>query len=318
MLPGDPKSSPQSEQEAFAAMLLDDAPWIQASGLNWDRSWQHLEKRLAEGALSDKVFHGFLGPEHLTRLYNWIDQIPYPNFLSGPAFERLVAQAKQADLTVLERLGLNPNAHGVDAVSLYNAQDFWFQTPFQVPWRQRVRRFLDFGAGHGRQANLWFQAAPQLTTFISVDAFPATYLTQRLYYHALGLTVNDHMDQEQQSFSIQDEPNLVNHLPSWRLDVVPDGSVDMICAVQVLRELSRPMLQFALRHFHRILHDDGALYIRDHIGFHNVNMVDLDRVLAASGFVAEWQPMLIDGKDVHGVPRIWRKPNLGAIIGGKV
>ncbi|OSP52934.1 hypothetical protein BV911_18500 [Pseudoruegeria sp. SK021] len=299
-------------------MFRKDASWIDATGLDWDRSWQHLEKRLAEGALGDMNFHGFLGPEHLTRLYNWIDRIPYPNFLNGPPFERLVALARAADLAVMDRLGLDPELHGIDAVSVYNAQDFRFQTPYQVPWRQRVRTFLDFGAGHGRQANLWLQTAPQLTTFIAVDAFPATYLTQRLYYQALGLTLNDHMDMTQQPFVIHEDPKVVNHLPSWRLDLVPDGSVDMVCAVQVLRELSRGMLRFALRQFHRILRTDGALYIRDHIGFHNVNMVDMDRVLAASGFVAEWQPALIDGKDVHGVPRIWRKPNLNAIIGGKV
>jgi len=77
--------------------------------------------------------------------------------------------------------------------------------------------------------------------------------------------------------------------------------------VQVLRELAKEMLLHALNFFARSIKTGGALYIRDHIGFHNVNQTDLDSLLRSFGFVLEWQPHVTDRVDVHGIPRIWRK-----------
>ncbi|MDE4146434.1 class I SAM-dependent methyltransferase [Phaeobacter gallaeciensis] len=183
-----------------------------------------------------------------------------------------------------------------------------------LPERLRPRVVLDFGAGHGRQANLWSGASDDLETFIAVDAVPGPYLTQRLYYRALGLDLNDYLDIPDEKFSLVGGREKVNHLPSWRMDLIPENSVDLIIAVQVLRELTPEFLIFSLRQFKRILRQGGSPYIRDHIGFHNVNGADQDRILHSFGFMPEWQPNWRDQVDVHGVPRRWGNPDINALI----
>ena len=274
----------------------------------------HLEERLAAGRLHEMQFQDFLGPQHLSKMYKWIDGIEYHNFIDEEEFSDFVDTSSSNDTAVFEALGLSKIEHNTYAVGVYNAQDYWFLTKLPHPKRMTPKRVLDFGAGHGRQANLWFSCRNEARNFIAVDAVPTPYLTQRLYYKALGLRVNDIMDVDNDAgFQLSEKPRTVNHLPSWRLDLIPDNSVDLIICVQVLKELSRIMLLYAVQQFARILKVEGALYIRDHIGFHNVNLVDQDKLLAALGLVNEWAPRYVDAKDIHGVPRIWRKPNLRAL-----
>jgi hypothetical protein len=130
----------------------------------------------------------------LAKLYAWIAGFRYPNFIGGDAFTFHVNVARKIDAETLGSLGLKGHDHHIDSVSLYNAQDYYLQHAYPMPKRYQISSFLDFGAGHGRQANLWFGAGRAPETFIAVDAVPATYLTQRLYYRALGLSMHDYID----------------------------------------------------------------------------------------------------------------------------
>ncbi len=285
------------------------------SDLIWQESWRHLQKRLSEGALSEMAFYDFLGPAHLEKFMGWIDKIPYPDYIQAKSNTHLIEKALQRDIAVINKLGLDPSSIKHEAIALYNVQDFLFQRITPVTQEQKVKCFLDFGAGHGRQAVLGLCEFSEIETFIAMDAIPASYLTQGLYYHALGLEVNDYLDNPL-NFNLKSDAQTVNHIPSWRDDLIDDNRVDMVCAVQVLRELSKPMLLHALEFFARILKPGGALYIRDHIGFHNVNQLDLDALLLSFGFVMEWRPHVVDRVHIHGVPRIWRKADHNVLAGG--
>ncbi len=304
--------NPENEIRAFEKML-ENAARIQ-SDIDWKQSWLHLQRRLAAGKLHHMRFDSFLGPEHLPLFFKWIHRIQYPDFLAPEQIETLTVRSAEADTAVFEKLGLRTDEIDLDNVARYNAQDFLLQRAYAVPPEQKPRTFLDFGAGHGRQAVLSFSPESEIECFIAIDSIPGSYLTQRMYYEALGLKLNDYMDVGE-SFGIERKSGLVNHLPGWRGDLIPDDSVDMVCAVQVLRELSKEMLLHALRLFQRVLKPGGALYIRDHISWHNPNQVEQDALLAATGFVLEWRPHVVDRVHTHGVPRIWRKPNPAAILG---
>lgn len=277
-------------------------------------SWQHLTERRSAGKLLDHEFEGFSGARNLYDMVRWIDGITYYNSVKSSRFEELCRASEETDRGVFETLGLDPTDRDLGALALYNAQDMVFARYEHLPERLRPRVVLDFGAGHGRQANLWSGASDDLETFIAVDAVPGPYLTQRLYYRALGLDLNDYLDMPDEKFSLVSGREKVNHLPSWRMDLIPENSVDLIIAVQVLRELTPEFLIFALRQFKRILRQGGSLYIRDHIGFHNVNGTDQDRILHSLGFLPEWQPNWRDQVDVHGVPRRWENPDIRALI----
>lgn len=301
-----------SDVDAFFQLARDDRnthrsyPWA-------SQTWLHLERQRKAGRLGDMHFDSYEGPTHLRRFLRWIDTFDYGPFPSGAELDRLVALSAKRDKAALQALGVAADGLNLENIGRYNAQDFVFQRALPTPARNRMTRFLDFGAGHGRMANL-LTAEDAAVAYTAVDATPAFYLGQRDYFRGLGLELNDCLD-DPDGWQPRFVAGTVDHVPSWRIESLPDGGYDMICAVQVLKELSRDMLAFALGQFHRLLRPGGALYIRDHIGFHNPNAVDLDQALARTGFVLEWRSWAVDRRDCHGVPRIWRKAEDEAVFG---
>ncbi len=278
-------------------------------------SWKLLEDANKTGRLDHMKFETYLGKEHLALMFKWIHGYPYGNVPDRKDVAALVTRSVRNDSGVGKALKLDLRGINLDAIGYYNAQDYVFQRPAHQPERLNPVSILDFGAGHGRQANLLSQEIRSgKVHYCAMDATPSCYLMQRLYFETLGLKVADYCDDP----DIDRDTASANltHVPSWRFDLLKDNSRDMVIAVQVLRELSKSMLNFALANFARVLKPGGALYVRDHIGSHNPNMVDQDQALLAHGFVPEWYPRWIDRKDVHGIPRLWRKADPQALFGG--
>lgn len=284
-------------------------------------AWKLRADARQNGRLDHMRFETFDGVAHLERMLLWIHGFRYGPVPGRAVLAPLVAQSLQADQAVCKAAGIDADKIDLANIAWYNAQDHHFQRVCPVPARLRPRRILDFGAGHGRQANLLRDGiASGDITYTAMDITPACYLVQRLYFRLLGLNVTDYIDLETPPATPRDlaalaAPGSARHLPAWRFDLLARDSQDMVIAVQVLREMSKPALMVALGHIHRVLKPGGAFYIRDHVGFHNPNAVDLDAALAAQGFIPEWQSRLIDRQDVHGVPRIWRKPDMAAVLG---
>lgn len=304
-------TTPAADLSCFRAAEARDSN--HRSAFDWTASWRHLEKRLSEGALHDMGFTGFDGVPLIARMLRWIDRFEYPCTIDDPRLDNFATQILSGDAKALRTLGLDPASFNLPAVARYTAQDLFFQR-LAVPIARddRPRAVLDFGAGHGRLVPFWIR---DTETVYAADATPGPYLAQRLWARAHGCDVNDYIDAPETFVS---RSGALNHLPSWRLDLIPTGDLDLVIAVQVLRELSKAMLAYAVAEFARMLRPGGRLYIRDHIGFHNVNAADLDALLTATGFVLEWRPHLVDRRDIHGLPRIWRRAEPKVILGGVV
>jgi len=97
---------------------------------------------------------------------------------------------------------------------------------------------------------------------------------------------------------------------------LPDSFFDLVICVKVLPEINRRLVRFMVDQFHRTLQPGGILYIRDHDhGWQtNTHGVNLNRYLTRNGFELEFRPNVIDGKDVDGIPRIWRKKDPQVVI----
>lgn len=271
--------------------------------------WLFADRLYARNQLLEMNFYGFDGDAHLGKFFKWQQKSNIANYLPPDAMEPLTKTSLARDKECLARLNLAV-ADGITAgLARYNAQDYLLQRLYPVPDALAPRVILDFGAGYGRQANLAFGAQANVTRLlIAVDGIPGPYLTQRVYYRGLGLNYVDYIDfSDVREFSERTASHQVVHVPTWRLDLVSDGSVDLVCCVQVLKELPGEVLLFALRHFARVLKPRGALYIRDHEQFHHPNQMPIDELLLSMGFMLEFRPLLWDHVDIHGLPRIWRK-----------
>jgi len=60
--------------------------------------------------------------------------------------------------------------------------------------------------------------------------------------------------------------------------------------------------------FERMLKPGGMLYIRDHYeAWKPAGNFSINSYLNNNGFVLEFKPHIILDKDLHGIPKIWRK-----------
>ncbi|MFN3972224.1 MAG: hypothetical protein ACK4L4_12780 [Gemmobacter sp.] len=277
--------------------------------------WLFAERLRARGERGEMGFFAYEGPAHVAKFFLWHRKAAFPDYLDAAGAGDLAAASATADALAFDRLGLPKDPAMLLHMGRYNAQDHLLMRAYPVPARMRPQVILDFGAGHGRLANLGFNdpdASRRLTHYIAVDAIPSTYFVQLAYLRALGLRVWEYLEHRddtptRDSLRAAMATHDVIHLPTWRLDLLPDGVADMVSCVQVLRELPGALVVEAVRAFGRLTGPVGAVYQRDHLQFHDPNHMPIDRLLAAAGFALEFAPAIRDRGDLHGVPRIWRK-----------
>ena len=297
--------APDIEARFLAAYERDQAAFVKPWMVSWDyiEGRQRRGMRFAEDMPND--FERYAGPKDLLKWLNWIAAAPRPDYLDDARIAPLVAQSRALDETLLARNDLDFDASTYDAcIGRYNAQDFFFQNLVPAPERYPLERVLDFGAGYGRQANLWSQNEPALV-YVGMDAVPLSYCLQHFYYAQLGPQLRDYA-LDPQGFGIEPTPGLY-HLPTWRTDLLRDDFFDMIACVQVLYEINGQLLKHMIEVFARVLKPGGRLYIRDSEGWQLSHSLPVDKLLRKHGFVLELRPHVVNLQDLHGIPRVWRK-----------
>ncbi len=119
---------------------------------------------------------------------NWFEK-DYPNYVPDHIIDPLVEQSRKNDQQILSSLGLQYDWENYDKrIGYNNAHDYLMPTLYPMPARNKINRVLDFGAGYGRQANLW---AGNCETYVSIDAIECSYCLQSLYYSAMPLRVKE-------------------------------------------------------------------------------------------------------------------------------
>lgn len=276
---------------------------------DWMLRWHYQDQKeiqpSGEGLLGD--FMGYEGPEQICEWFNWSARDPWPDYFPSGLLAPLALKSEELDRKILAKAGIEYDFANYGAVGRANAQDFLFQNLYPVPDRNAISRILDFGAGWGRQANLWSQEIPDSMLMVAMDAIPQSYCLQNFYYDSIGLDFVDYIATGDLPITL-DKPGLF-HCPTWRWDLLPADFFDLVICSQVLPELSPELALFAVELFLEALKPGGALYIRDHGSAFNPSGIDLEDKLHEVGFVLEFRAHVIDGVDVHGIPRIWRKPD---------
>ena len=290
----------------FQRMFQQDKPMIKP----WMVSWAYQDQRIRMGKSYEENlptdFYSFSGEEELGKWVEWLFQYANPDYFRDEEADRLVALSAEVDLPLFERNGIAVEVGKYhEMLGRNNMQDYRLANMYPVPERYEPQTILDFGAGFGRQANLWTQLHPDIR-LISMDAIPKSYCLQRFYYQELDFPLFEYAG-DPTGFSIGEEAGIY-HLPTWRFDLIPDHSLDLVLCIQVLPELSNKLARYVLGQFHRILKPGGALMIRDGGGFLRLGRkFARKKYLEKLGFVLEFRPYIQHKADMHGLTRIWRK-----------
>jgi SAM-dependent methyltransferase len=286
----------------------DKGKYIKKWMVSWDYQDKYRKNSQNHLVGFPSKFYRYSGPCELIKWFNWISHQKRPDYFSDEDIEPLVEISREYDFKLLESLSLEFDRQKYDeCIGRYNAQDYLFQNMYPTPERYKINNILDFGAGYGRQANIWTQRNGNIV-YVGMDAIPLAYCLQHLYYSHLDLPYLDYV-LDPFSFKINKSAGIY-HLPTWRYDLLPDSFFDIITCVQVLKELNLKLVRHLIKHFHRALKPGGILYIRDDPTWKPVYNVDINKCLEKEGFTIEFNPFVKQGTDIHGIPRIWRKVDL--------
>jgi SAM-dependent methyltransferase len=213
------------------------------------------------------------------------------------------AAAHKRILSGLEGVEYDPELHAPQDV--YNVQDFHYCTALG----SGIRTVVDYGAGYGRQSFL-FATALEGARYVAVDAIEQPYLVQRWVFERLGLARWDYVDDpDADRTSVERalaEHSGTFHVPSWRLDLLPDASVDLVLFVWSLYEMSGEAARAAVAACRRLVRVGGYVYIRDMP--HSVSYrFDPERRLREGGFELVYASRTIAGDELHGRQRLYRR-----------
>jgi len=292
------------ELKRFNSQVEKDRKYIE----DWMISWDYQEERKQHVKYPNEhpqSFDTYNGMADLIRWMNWIGKYTYPHQFPKSIIYPLIVDSIDYDTSILEE---HVNVSGIEpppvfTMGKYNAQDYLFQTMYPKPFK--IERMLDFGAGYGRQINLWSQHHRDDLTYVGMDSVPQSYCLQNLYYRYADMPMYEYMEKKR----LKIKKKGIYHIPTWRTDLLPSKYFDMVSAVQVMQEINEELVKHMLDEFKRVLKVGGELYIRDHgMAFkYSAHKLDIEEMLWDMDFTLEYEPDYVDYEEIHGIPRIWRK-----------
>ncbi len=294
-------------QNKFESVLEKDrSKYVKPYVVEWDYQKKRKKRGVKYESDLPEDFYTYKGPQEIVGWMNWFKG-EYPSFYKKEVIDPLYEQSLQNVKAILKKLDVIYDFANYKNVGLNNAHDFFIPQSYPVPAEFEIKTVLDFGAGYGRQANLWWPHIKGKGNFIAVDAIPMSYGLQNSYYRSIKPDFKDYIENPD-SFKIDTKGSDLYHVPTWRLDLIPDNSVDLILCVQVLPELGKQLIHYIFEQFQRILKPGGAFYIRDlNYMYKTIGAIDIDKSLINTGFTLEYKAFIEHNKHLHGIPKIWRK-----------
>lgn len=267
----------------FKDSIIRDKEYIKPFMLQWDYQ---------DKGNSPMDFSSYGGVDDLVKWLEWQNKVKQPYYID------MIKYNANHSRETNDMLFGNIIKNDFPNVDINNALDWAYTHLYPIPERQRINKVLDFGCGFGRNFNMF----RTFDVFIAMDAIPLSYCLQHLYLSMFDEDVREYVTGDKIDFTTH------CHLPTWRMDLIPDNSLDMVMCIQVLPELNREMIYWLLDQVHNKLKPEGAIYIRDHgKDWQPVHKLNIDGILNKFGFHLEFAPLLKDKVDIHGLPRIWRK-----------
>ena len=291
--------------DLFTKSYLKDKAYIKKWIISWDYQTKRNKRNQKYNNDLPEDFFNYKGKEDILKWMKWALPV-YPDYVGSEYLQKHIDFSLENDKRIINELGLEYDFSNYHLnIGLNNAHDFFIPQMYPVPEKNKIKNVLDFGAGYGRQANLWSSRTDSI--YAAMDAIPNSYCTQNLYLKNLGKPFYDYIENPT-DFSFNNDKKGIYHLPTWRYDLIPDNSFDLVICIQVLPELGSKLVKTMLTQFNRILKPGGMLYLRDNAySWKPAGKINVENFLLENNFVLEFKAHVVDMVDIVGIPRLWRK-----------
>jgi hypothetical protein len=160
-----------------------------------------------------------------------------------------------------------PPAHDLRVADLGTILDLNLVAPFLQAPPEAPLRIVEVGGGYGRLAEAFLNIFGRQVRFVLIDAVPGSLLLAYEYLRRCNPALRVGFDYLGDPFDLERYDCYV--VPSWRIDVVPDGSCDLAINVQSMQEMDQHHVDHYLEWFDRALKPgSGVAYFcnrRDHL-----------------------------------------------------
>ncbi len=191
-----------------------------------------------------------------------------------------------------------------------NVYDFFYTNVV----RHSSRTVADIGAGYARNSFLFVENG---FNYICVDAVERCYVMQsnvlnelfgsRLvdYWNNRELTQRDIASLLEEG---QKQEPIVIHIPTWRLDLIPDACVDVSMFVFSLEEMPTKAARYCLDSALRFTSEQGILYLRGDF-FRRINYLNPKIFAEFNGLYQVLDLTNMYPEDAYGQTYLFRKDN---------
>ena len=167
--------------EKFKQAFQNDGSYIE----DWIVSWEYQERRKKRkvnyGEGLPEEFYTYDGPKDLGQWINWMLNVEKANFFESNDFKEWSKVSYSRDAKIFKNIDYKTDANRYfKGLGNYNSQDYFYANLIPHPSDTEQTRVLDFGAGFGRQSNLWTQLKSD-TVYVGMDAIPKSYCLQHYF-----------------------------------------------------------------------------------------------------------------------------------------
>lgn len=168
---------------------------------------------------------------------------------------------------------------------------------------------LDIGGGWGRLGMAW--VAVGCPSVAVIDSIEQAYILQNAYLQSVpDVHFWELLGEVVDVIDVASHRGIA-HFPFWQLPYVRSGSIDVASAIQVLREVDDSTVAFLAEQLERVLKPGGIFYVRDNDHTYSsdcMHSIDVTSLLVGRGFEVIFHSELQQGRDIHGIPRVFRWP----------
>jgi SAM-dependent methyltransferase len=220
--------------------------------------------------------------------------------------EELAHSVSELGLRTWRRMFRRYSVHHLAGHDGYSLPDLYYSI---IALGSLPRVALDIGGGWGRLGMAWI--AVGCPSVAVIDSIEQAYILQNAYLQSVP---DGHfwelLGEDVDAIDVASHSGIA-HFPFWQLPQVRSGSIDVVSAVQVLREVDDSTVVFLAEQLVRLLKPGGVFYVRDNDHSYSsgcMHSIDVTGLLVERGFDVIYHPELRQGRDIHGVPRVFRWP----------